>query len=34
LVTDWGSASHLGLETEMETGAEMEKETWLDVVMA
>jgi hypothetical protein len=36
LVTDSGSANHLGLETEMEmeTGSEMEKETWLDVVMA
>jgi hypothetical protein len=34
LVTDWGSANHLGLETEMETGSEMEKETWLDLVRA
>ena len=34
LVTDSGSANHLGLETEMETGSEMEKETWLDLVMA
>ena len=32
LVRDWGSAK--GLETEMETGLEIEKETWLDVVMA
>ena len=44
LVTDSGSANHLGLETEMETGMEtgsgmetgpeMETETWLDLVMA
>jgi hypothetical protein len=34
LVTDSGSANHLGLATEMEAGSEMEKETWLDLVMA
>jgi len=42
LVTDSGSANHLGLETEMATGmetgsemeTEMETETWLDLVMA
>jgi hypothetical protein len=34
LVTDSGSANHLGLEREMETGSEMETETWLDLVMA